>query len=228
MKTYWDLSEPERAKLTYEQVSRYADAELMTKGVLMPQPPKITHEEAPVVTPRAFYTLSAPCRYGSDKAIDVVFETRDAAEANLRHAFDVEHDYEIDAFVARRTRPTIREVLAITEEDATAHRSALEARKAAKGANDKERERFAAESKRAQQALAGMWEDWNECVLRDRELRRIAETFEVYTTTAEGDRTVALKFLQKTFTGAEIEAAGQWCDVPELARVNAPVALEAH
>lgn len=226
MKTYWDLSETERAALSSELVAKYADAELMRVGVLKPRAPKLSDETEPVVSPRVYYTLSAPCRYG-DKTLDVVFDSRGAAETHLATAFDLDHDYEIGHAVARRTRPIVREVVALSEEDAAAHRSQLMAAKAAKEANEKERARFADEAKKVEQALRGMWDDWHECTARDREMRRVAETYQHYIEVAEGDRKVALKFLRKAFPDDEIKAAVEWCAVPELAVVSDAVTEEA-
>ena len=44
MKTYWDYSEKERAKLTEEEIKELLDVELMTKGIK-----KITAPELKVI-----------------------------------------------------------------------------------------------------------------------------------------------------------------------------------
>lgn len=53
MKTYWDLSESERAKLSREDVETFVAAELMTHGVVRVEPPKY-EDEPSAPAPRSF------------------------------------------------------------------------------------------------------------------------------------------------------------------------------
>ncbi len=212
MKTYWDLSDPERAKLSSEDVERFADAELMVKGVLKPRPPVLADETAPTIQKPTFYAVGFHGRYGAATS-DLAFADLSDAETAATRAVAIDDDYEIGLKVAKTVLRDPIPVQAITESQAVAHRSALLRARAAKEANQKERDRFEHESEKAKVALQGMWDNWHGCLEADRHMRRIVETFEAYVLTADGSRRTAAKFLSKVFSADAIRDASEWCGV---------------
>lgn len=215
MKTYWDLSEKERAALSREDVERYVDAELMMKGVLKVEPPKeCAIPDPPTVSRRNYHRGRHQSRYGT-ATTDVAFADAAAAQT-LLSAVVIEDDYETGLKVAR-TIFDLDEVTAVPEDEYVRHRSALQAHKSAIEANKKAREEFAAAAKKQDDALSGLWADWHECRQRDARLRKVIETFEDYKRIAGGDVAVAARFLRKPFTEEEIAEAAEWFGVPVAA-----------
>jgi hypothetical protein len=215
MKTYWDLSEPERAALSRDEVERYGDAELMTAGVLKPTPAQIVAVSVPPVTTKTYFTLSTTGRYGATTC-DVAFESREIAEEHLKHAVHVDNDYDLGSNVAHPVYGPAKSVDAVPEHEAARHRSAILEAKAAKEANEKEATRVSRERELAERALAGMWTDWHERREQDKAMRRVVDVYRSYVTTADGDAAVALKFLRKAFPDDTIRSAGEWCGEPAL------------
>src|SRR5579859_586132 len=79
MKTYWDLSEKERAALSREDVERYIDAELMMKGVLKVTPLMLEPLPSAPEPTTTYYQVST----GSVYTLDPLFRTAADAEAFL-------------------------------------------------------------------------------------------------------------------------------------------------
>lgn len=211
MQTYWDLSEKERAALSREDVERYVDAELMTKGVLKVEPPKeAAVPDPPTVSRRSYLRGRHQSRYGTTTT-DVAFADAAAAQA-LLSAVVIEEDYDTGMKVAR-TIFELDEVTAVPEDEYLRHRSALQAHKAIIEANKKARTEFAEAAKKQEAALSGLWADWTECRERDARLRKIVDTFEDYKRIAGGDVAVAARFLRKPFTEEEIAEAAKWFGV---------------
>lgn len=252
-KTYWDLEEKERAALTDEEVERFVDAELMTKGVLKVAAPDLVPVPEVATKPSAYYTVQIVGRYGVSESLDVVFASREAAAASLTGAFSLDHDYQSDSRVARPIRPDAKvvEVEALPESVHVEHKATLERVKAAKEANAKAQQEYQEASRKQSQALQGLWDDWHRCRGLDRQHRKVVATFEEYVRVAQGGeqpasvaqlgrsaeeaRTIAGRFLLKVFTREEIAAAGEWCgveipvpgDVAEAPRAEAPQSTAA-
>ena len=85
MKTYWDLSERQRSELSEADVERYIDAELMTKGVLRPEPLELV-EEPPLPEP-AIEIHTVGSSYGNRIHVDVVITAADGTTLSLPYEF---------------------------------------------------------------------------------------------------------------------------------------------
>lgn len=214
LRTYWDLSERDRAQLSREDVERYADVELMTKGVLRVEAP--TLEPMPTVPDpdREVFTVS---RSGSGKP-DFCFATAEQARAfvDLKPIHRTHHYVDgmwID-YLEAETEWKISAERAVSEALATLHRNDFFRAKEVKARNERVTEAYQKAVKDQQEALSSMWNDWHAQQRKARELKRVVDTLESYTATAEGDRSVAFRFLRKVFTDDQIIAAVEWFEFP--------------
>ncbi len=212
MRTYWDLTENERAALTREDVTRHIDAELMLKGVLKVAPyVAATVPETSLPVTDYYQIVSSPY-----SALDLAFRSEADAKAvlNLR-PLTIASDYEIGD--TRFAKPLdgdygIKVIRLATYDDVLAAKVTLKEAAAAKRENEARARKFKDDSKAVDDALKGLWDDWHTCVSRGREMGRIAATFGEYVATA-GSFPVAAKFLAKVFTVSDIAAAEAWTGV---------------
>lgn len=207
--TYWDLEEKERAALTREEVERFLDAELMTKGVLKVSP-LVLDEEPEIVEPVAatFYQVGP-----------VAFTTADGAEAFLKlGAVTIETKYLGGGYrntvsVAVPIEREACEKRLVTASEYAARKGDLDRRQAARDANAKRREEHESATKEQDKVLGGVWEDWYRCRNVDEAHRKVVATFNNYVTTAGGSALTAARFLGKVFTFEAIDEARKWCGV---------------
>jgi hypothetical protein len=207
MKTYWDLSEKERAELSRDDVAKFIDAELMTKGVLsvptlalVPVP----ETQAPTTT---LYQIG-----DSYSGIDLAFRTEQDARAFAIGAMRIERDWESDSSFVRPITETAVRTVPIAERDAVmAIRPALKAAKVAAEENRKRREAHEAQQREVEKTLESMWADWNACIAKAERMSRIRETAAKYKALAEGDSGIAGRFLLKVFPANNVTEAEDWC-----------------
>jgi hypothetical protein len=224
IKTYWDLSERERAALSREDVARYLDAELMMKGVLALAPLTLVPEPAPKLETKSYYRVAA-----SDyDVIDLAFASEDDARAfvSLR-PLRVRSDWQLGSenrFVEPLGAGTIRTEDLPGHAEVEAAKATLKEAKAAKEENDRRRRIHEEQSKAVESAVSGLWEDWHECRAKAERMARVSETFAKYTALASGDLAVASKFLRQVFSVEELVAAEEWTgvrmDVPRAGAVQ--------
>lgn len=228
-KSYWDLSEKERAELTHEAVTRFEAIELMTAGVLPVEPlvldPEPETDEPPTVT---HYRVRSGHTY-----LDCAFASMEEAKAfvalkPLRVASSyLNGDWNQTVhYTAPLEGVEIVAVELTTQSLFEIEKDGLEKRAAARKENRERMEQHDKAVKKRNEALAGMWSDWHRCRHLDADHRKVVATFAQYVQIAGGDRTVAARFLLKAFTSHEILDAALWCvvqidlpiDEPEPAR----------
>jgi len=218
MKTYWDLSEKERAVLSREDVEAFGDAELMTKGVLSVAPPTLEPEPEVAALPKAVYfRVRRKTEYGM-QAIDIMF--RDTADVKIflglapliATEVRLNDDWGQRMIVASdlREEDIVGEMLP-HEHTVAAVRADLEKQSAIRLANERRQKEYDEALTKQREALAGMFEDWTRCQELGQKHRKVASTFEAYTETAGGERDTAFRFLRKVFSDAEIVDASEWC-----------------
>lgn len=226
---YWELSERERAALSREDVERYVDAELMTKGVLKARPPQLEPEPKEAV--RLSQRFQVKTAADSDwHAPVLLFPTESAARAFLDLQPEHKHSsYTGDAHVehGQAFSRTVTAVSIIAAKDYEANKSLLQSATAIKAANKKASEEYEKAVKLQDAALKGLWDDWATQRQRDHKLRGVMATFEEYRRIA-ASQDVALRFLRKVHSVSQIEEAAEWCGVElpkgwEFADVEAPV-----
>lgn len=221
-KTYWDFEEKERAALTREEVERFLDAELMTKGVLKVEPlvldvePEIVEPEAATfhqVGPVAFATVA-----GADAFLKlgaVTIETKYLG-GGYRNTVSVAEPIERQAVEKRL----------VTANEYASRKGDLDRRQSARDANAKRSEEHQRATKEQDKVLAGVWEDWYRCRNVDETHRKVVTTFENYVKTAGGDKLTAARFLGKVFTFEQIDEARKWTGAA-IPDADYPATIEA-
>lgn len=214
MQLYWDLTEAERAALTRDDVAKFVDAELMTKGVLKPTPLVLLPVPEANVSKETFFRIEAPGSYGSRGAFgDLAFRSEaDASAVIAMRPVEVSHEYDLgNTQIAKTLRDASISMVSLpTEESAVAARATLKEATAAKAENDRRRAAFDQQSRKVEEALKGLWEDWHACVERDAEMKRVAATFREYIEITRGDHATASAFLAKAFPTSKITDAEKW------------------
>lgn len=224
MKTYWDLSEAERAALTEEDVQRFLDAELMQKGVLKVRP--LVLEPEPTVPPP--YVAVFAIRLTSYSKADLVFETLEAAKAcialqpKLLEQVWVGSDHV--EVVEQVAQPEVSEVCVYTKEQVTVLKGDLSKAAAIRKANADRTTQYETAVKARDEALRHLWEDWARCREEEAKLREVADTFADYQKIA-GSNVIATQFLEKVYPVALIEDAAERFSLP-LARPEKSEAAE--
>ncbi len=214
MRTYWDLSEQERAALTEEDMQRFIDAELMTKGVLKVKPLEL--EPVPTMPPpdAKVFAVRVKQSHGYGKDLGVAFTTLDAANKFVElRPMRIDHDWlgsgsgSIE-FVAPPTDYEVAEVPIFSESMKDAMRAELKRAAVIRDANERRRTEHATAMRTQEEALRDMWSDWTACREAEAKLRAVAETFADYARTA-GDEAVAARFLAKVYPQDLIHEAAE-------------------
>ncbi len=213
MKTYWDLSEKERAALTREQVEAFEAAELMLKGVLAVAPLELVEVPGLQMATVTVYRIG-----GEFSSLSIAFESAAAAQAFLDlKPLVVERDGEPD--VVDVVRPLGSEpvrVVSLPQKDTAQAKAALIKQvDAAKKENARRKQAHEEELKKVEQATRGLWDDWHSCRERAATMARIAETFDKYIAIAGSEETAA-KFLAQAFPAPDIAEAATWADRPVM------------
>lgn len=207
MKTYWDYSEKERSEMTEEQVAGFLDCELMSKGVLKPEPlvlEPVAEVSLPTVTG---YRLKLDWR-----EIGPVFVNQaDAIAVAAMPMLHEDSDYQTGrTFASPMGQVSVIPVSLPPDScKAQAHLQLVQI-KAAKERNEKAQKAFDTAQAAVEKATCEMWDDWHGCRAMASGHRRIISTFEEYTRLASGDRSVARKFLCKAFPEPAIADAFAW------------------
>lgn len=218
METYWDLSEKQRAELSREEVERYLDAELMTKGILKVEPPILDPVPAePEIDKKSFhqFTFKDPRYSYSSYKPDLVFESAEDARAFFKQVrvWRLRDNYEQPSSVEALVPETLAVVDAVSADDFANHKSVLDARKAILQENTERRNAFDKAAADMTKCLGGVWDDWNGCRAAGREHQKVIDTMDGYITTAGGSTDIAASFLTKAFTELEITEAYKWFDL---------------
>jgi hypothetical protein len=209
MRTYWDLSEKERAELSADGVQKWIEAELMVKGVLAL--PELEPEYEPVVKlpmTRCFrivrgYTRSGGLAFASeDSALAFLALTPLAIESSWDTGSENEY---LEAFEGK-----VEVAELPTKDDVVKMRVALKAQQAAKTANSQRREARSQQEKKIDDVLRGLWEDWHACREKAARVAEVNRTREKYVLLAAGDASIAASFLAQVFNTERLDEAAQW------------------
>lgn len=213
MKTYWDLTEKERALLSAEDVERYVDAELMLKGVLKVKPLQLTTVPEMPKPDLNLYVLSH-----SFRTADVGFENEAHAGDALNDGMFIEQSYVNGQMVsvARKFdhQTAMKRVQCYSEEKYAQLRPTIEKAAAARSANERAEREHTEALKKQDEALLGLWQDWHDCKTKHSELAVVIDTLRDYEKTA-GDTATAAKFLLKVFSPFKIREAAEWFGIPD-------------
>ncbi len=210
MKTYWDLSEPERAALTRDDVAKFIDAELMLKGVLAVAPLTLADETPPVLATEPYY------RVGDEyTALDVAFRSEADARAFLGLGpvrVTTEWSLGSDNRFVEPIRPdTVLRLVQLPSRSAVEIAAvSLKEAQAAKSENERRRRDHADATKKVEETLKGLWDDWHACTAKGDRMRAVTETYAKYLALADGNAVTAGKFLVTAFGLAAVQDAEEW------------------
>lgn len=216
MKTYWDLTEKQRAALSRDEVTAFEALELMGAGVL-PLAPLVLDVEPVCDDPptKTVYRVRS-----NGHSFDCAFATMEDAQAFLAlNPVKCEHSYLASCYTQAvdYTVPLGKtEIVAVdltTEALFTMQRADMEKRAAVKKENTKREREHKDSAEKRSKALEGMWDDYYRCQGLGRNHDRVVETFHEYTRLTGGDSALAGKFLLKVFGRTEILAADEWTGV---------------
>lgn len=213
MKTYWDLTEKERAALDREGVERYIDAELMTKGCLRAEPPKLEPVPGAPELPRERYYMLTGTRYGRA----MLFRTTEDAQTVIdlcvgeQHSQHIGGDYQNSVdYADAQSEAKIESADLPSLATVTAAKALLDKRAAIEKLNRERQKTYDQALKDQDEVLGGLWDDWRRCQRMADEHERVHSTFQRYVQIADGDEATAAKFLRTAFSVADVMAAEQW------------------
>jgi hypothetical protein len=209
LKTYWDLTEKERAALSSTDVERFLDAELMTQGVLRVEPLALLTEPELPAPDTAIFLI----RVDTYTRLDIAFTTAEAAQAAIASALHL-----TTAYIGSSSHPVVAplekaEVIAETvhsKAQAEAFRRDFEKVGEIREENRRRKNAFTEESTKEKDALQGLWKDWHECCARAERFSRVLATFETYLKMADGNDQIARKFLVKAYGDETLKDASEW------------------
>lgn len=212
MRTYWDLSEKERAALAREDVEKFIDAELMTKGVLKVQP--LVLEPAPLVPEPTTTAFEIRRRGYGQHPYALLFASAEDAHACLAlRPLLVDGEY-VDGKILNALRPLDdAEVVAVklhTAAERDAHKVDMLRKAEVENENDKRQRAHDEQVRKQDEVLRGMWTDWYDCQRKAHDMQRVVDTFNDYVRIAGGARDVAGVFLLKVFAADVIAEAAEW------------------
>lgn len=218
MQTYWDLSEADRAALTRDDVARFVDLELMQKGVLKPKPLELLDVTPVELATETYFQIEGLGSYGEHATIgELGFRTESEARAVIEmRPVVVRQEWDLGkTLFARQISPnsSIKLVTLAAENSVLAQRARLKEITAANTENDKRKRAFEEQTKKVDETLRGLWDDWHACVAKAAEMRRVAEVFADYKRMAGGDEAVAKRFLARAFPQSTVTDAQEWTGV---------------
>lgn len=230
MKSYWDLSERERAALTAESVEAFLDVERMVRGAVKPAPPQLEPLEDVALRTRSAFVI----RYDDYHRCNVAFETADDARAFLAlKPLRLERLYPagVDAVLALALGdPSIAEVQLPDGAEVEALSTRLKVNRERKERNDAASAEYARALNKYDEALTELRDDLARCQMLAREHAQVHATWLDYVRLADGDRDVAWKFLVTAFGDVRAREAFAWHGTtppPDVSRPAVAVAPEA-
>lgn len=213
MKSYWDVDERDRAKLTEDDVKSYLAVELMQAGVAKPRGPKIVEaiEPSEQLGKESWYEVVGE-GYSAESV--GLFRTMDQAEkfielCPLKSDFDYRTGTKYKYAVAH-TNLSVRPVELYRQADIVALKPQLEGYKEACDSNDREQSRYNDECEKARKATKLIWEDWHDQTLRESEASHMISVLEEYAQLCDGDDAKAEIFLRKAKGDDVVDSAFEW------------------
>ena len=222
MQTYWDYTPKERAALTRDEVEKFLDGELMTKGVLKVDEPRL--DKVPeFVTPKgtAYHTVdwAGESSYSSREQSEFLFATAADAEAFIAmRPMRLKDDWQSKLKHAQSLADGhIVPVSILSEAEHQSIQSAAASAQSVKQANERKRTDYARDSETMRKVIDDIWSDWSKRLDEQASHKKVLATFDEYVTIA-GNEATAMTFLRKALDDSEIKDAFEWCEreLPEM------------
>ena len=203
MKTYWELTEPERALLTETELQSYCSIELMEKAI--PEPPTTdttSLPDTPELATETYYSVGS-----------VLFKTQEQAIAFLKlnpsksdYDYNIGYEYKYPTPVTDTVQPTI----CFIQSDLYAKRDTLVSISETKKSNSDLKDKYEKVCKEATTALSGLRNDWWNCRDKAQKFIKVINTRNDYIAMTNNDTEMATKFLDKTFGKDVVDEALEW------------------
>lgn len=215
---YWDMPEQDRAKLKEDEFTRLLAVEFMEQGATPPAPLNLIPEPASHPLPTTTYYQVGP----------VVFADMRCAEEFLDLSpCTSEYDWKV-GYEDRFAKPIDRSISTVEmcdKQELELSAATLTTLKKTKDANEKETARWNKENEAYESVGSAMRQDWYRCLNEASKLRQVIDTYEQYVVTANGDHSVASKFIVKAYPTPDVRKAFEWAgtnwaDDPDLPRVS--------
>lgn len=216
MKTYWDFEESERAAMSEDDVRRLLDFELMSKGVIRVEAPRLEVVEDVSLPKRTVYGIEAKDpRYYHQKKLLVAFDSaEDAAKFAALCVFEIVDDYETGTkFAAPLREPSIVPAEVTAEQDVMNARSLLKANKEKESHNTRAREAYDKACRTVEEATRDVWADWRRCRDVVERHKKVVATFDEYKRLTDGNADLACTFLGKAYPKTDVVAAFEWARI---------------
>jgi hypothetical protein len=213
MKTYWDYTDKERSAMTEDQVRGFLDCELMSKGVLKPEPLKLEPVDEIKLPTTTFYRLKRDWR----NVGDIVFTRYEDALAVARmDVRNIEGDYQTGReFASPVDSLSVVEVQVSSDACKAEAKAALVQEKERKERNKKAQEAFDKATEAVTKASSDVWSDWHSSRSWASAHQRVVDTLTEYTKLAGGDERLAATFLAKAFSEDQIIEAFAWFEMED-------------
>lgn len=215
MKTIDQMTQPEVAAMSEEDLEKYIDLELMSVGVLRPREPVLQPLPDVVVKCKDYWTIqiNKGGDYGNALDLDIAFETDTEAKEFLDlcpYILKTEWGLgEGQKFVIKIT-PGDAKVFSCSfpERDELLKKGQQLAKlKEVRDANAREEREYQKALDQVKKVAEDVYRSWNVARDRKRFMDRLIETFSKYVEMSEGNAAIAEAFLSKAFKAEEIEEA---------------------
>lgn len=207
MKSYYDLSNKERAKLTYEELQPYLDVELMINGCVKVIPyESIELKKIPELTKKVWYKVGEYVFDSIEKANSFIMLSPYRSDYEYQCGYDYKYAEELDS--------SIQQVYLYEHKQLNEIKDILIFNKQAKEKNDKLTSEYNKKSSESTKIFDGIYLDWNSCKDHIIELEKVYKTYLSYLGLTNGDENIAHNFLKKVFSDSVIEESKN--TLPEL------------
>lgn len=223
MNRYWDLSEKQRAELSQEEVAAFLTVELMEKGVVKVEEPEYLPVEEIPGPDLVVYRLKAGWR----KSEIAYLSAEEAANASKNAVVLADHyaSGNTTNHVSEDKEIEIEPQKVYSLDSFTRNKVMIDRNKAAEASNKQLRDDYATAIRAQDDAMNGLWDDWNECRGKDRVNKRVVETYNQYLKNCKGQADIAFVFLSKAYTVEQIREAFAWCGIPSPVFPDPPEAV---
>jgi len=210
VKSYWDLTEQERAVLSDEDFKKYLTVELMEKGVVAVQPLVLKDVPEVKIPTKPYWVVKGD----RTSQVVAVFEKKEDAEKLLSLTIYAQ-DYEWHDRARRHYAKPLGQLVLSCEEMSTeadvlnAKNLLAEAYKVEKE-NDEARVRYQKECKAIDEVTSSLYEDRMERQDRLLQMQRIYKTQQEYLQLCEGNVELANTFLLKAYPAEDVNELASW------------------
>lgn len=209
-KTYWDLSEKERACLTDEQFKKFTQIELMEAGcaVLPDKPEELNLPPMEPLKMSVWYEVGGELLFSSMEDALTVMNLKPFKKSWVSALGYNQHK-------AEQVTDAPKTTTCVDAEEVSRRNVELTERKAKETQYDRQLSEWKKANGEVKSTLESINEDWYAVKEKDRLYKNIVNSLHEYTDLAGGDVEIAKNFLKKRFSEDEIEAAIEWCENDE-------------